>query len=243
MTIDTKILTSRRAYDYAPDDIRLTVLSTPAVQQVIQQLFNFQVVQIGTPPGLFGPVPLTTPPGLVFATGVHTLPDNTFIPIRSVHIEPRRIIVDVAGPSSDIDPVFARLTDVLSAWRALDGTPMIGDPVSTHDYSEASVHFPFPPDVILPVPLRDVVSRSLGTGADTALVPLLEIRTAPLNAEYGGAAIGPQAFHLELRAGATPAQRLYFSGAPLPSDGHLQLIAQLADLLAPNEQDDNAQQP
>jgi len=234
MTADVKILTSRRAYDYAPDDIRLTVLSTPGVQQVIQMLFNFQVVQVGTPPGLFGSVPLTSPPGLVYGTGVHTLPDNTFIPIRAVHIEPRRIIIDVAGPSSDIDPVYARLTEVFSSWRALDGTPMIGEPLRTLDYSEASVHFSFEPDAILPTPLRGVLSRALGHDRDMALIPLLEVRAAPVDAEYGGAAISPQAFHLELRAGATPNQRLYFSGAPLPSDAHLQLIKQVAALFTPD---------
>lgn len=243
MAMDAKILTSRRAYEYAPDDIRLTVLSTPGVQQIIQQLFNFQVMQIGTPPALFGPVPLTVPPGLSFGTGVHTLADNTFIPIRALHIEPRRIVIDVAGPSSDIDPVFARLTEVFTTWRALDGTPMIGNPLRTLDYSEASVHFSFAPDAILPIPLRDVLSRALGVSADTVLIPLLEVRTAALDAEYGGAAVTPQAFHLELRAGATPAQRLYFSGAPLPSDAHLQLITQLADLLAPCEQGGYVERP
>jgi len=243
MVAEAKILTSRRAYDYAPDDIRLTVLSTPGVQQVIQQLFGFQAVQIGTPPGLFGPVPLTAPPGLVFAMGVHALPDNAFIPIRSLQIEPRRIIVEVAGPSADIDPVFARLMEVFSAWRAQDGTLMIGEPLRTFDYSEASVHFSFAPDAILPIPLRDVLSRALGADADVALIPLLEIRIAPPDAEYGGAAIVPQAFHLELRAGATPTQGLYFSGAPLPSAAHLELIAQLAALLTPEGQEDNAQSP
>ena len=77
------------------------------------------------------------------------------------------------------------------------------------------------------------LTRALGGSKDTALVPLLEIRTVPVDAEYGGAAIVPQAFHLELRAGATSSQRLYFSGAPLSSDAHLQLIAQVADLLTP----------
>ena len=157
MPADAKILTSRRAYEYAPDDIRLTVLSTPGVQLVIQQLFNFQGVQMGTPPGLFGPVPLTAPPGLVFGTGVHTLPDNTFIAIRALHIEPHIIIINVAGPSSDIDPVFARLTEVFGSWRAQDGTPTIGIPSHTLDYSEASVHFSFMPDAVLPAPLRDVL--------------------------------------------------------------------------------------
>lgn len=240
MVTDAKILTSRRAYDYAPDAIRLTVLSTPGVQQVIQQLFGFQAVQIGTPPGLFGPAPLTAPPGLVFAMGVHALPDNAFIPIRSLQIEPRRIIIDVAGPSADIDPVFARLMEVFSAWRAQDGTPMIGEPLRILDYSEASAHFSFAPDAILPIPLRDVLARTLGGGADMALIPLLEIRTALPDAEYGGAALVPQAFHLELRAGATPTQGLYFSGAPLSSAAHLDLIAQLAALFAPEGQEDNA---
>ena len=51
-----------------------------------------------------------------------------------------------------------RLIEAFSTWRALDGTPTVGEPLRTLDYSEVSVHFSFAPEAILRAPLRDVLA-------------------------------------------------------------------------------------
>jgi len=237
MAVQAKILTSRRAYEFGPDEIRLTVLSTPGVVAYIQQMFNFQVAQIGTPPPTFGSVPVTTPPGLVFQMGVMTLADNSFISIRSLHFEQRRVIIDVAGPTADIEPIYEQLQAVLGEMRAADGTAVIGQSERTLDYSEASTHFSFAPEAVLPPAIRDLFRRALpsesaGSGRGIALVPLIEVRTRPSDREYGGANVEPQAFHLELRAGATPNSKVYYSAAPLASDAHLTLLQELEGILS-----------
>src|SRR5258708_3755498 len=96
------VLTSRRAYEFAADQLRLTILSTQPVYSQMQQAFQFQAVQVGTPQETFGPVPQTSPPGLVFGLGAAVSPEGQVIPIRALVFEPRRIVLDVAGPSQSV---------------------------------------------------------------------------------------------------------------------------------------------
>ena len=70
MLEQVKILTSRRAYEFGADAIRLSTLSIQPIQQQIQQLFGFQSSTIGSPIPTFGAVPATYPPGIVFNLGV-----------------------------------------------------------------------------------------------------------------------------------------------------------------------------
>jgi len=240
MATDVKILSSRRAYEFGPDDIRLTVLSAQAIAAGIQQLFGFQSAQIGTPPPTFGSVPITVPPGLVFQMGVMTLENNSFIVIRYLHFEQRRIVIDVAGPSDDIDPIYTQLQSVLGAMRAADGTAVIGSPARTLDYSEASTHFSFAPEAVLPSALRDLFGRTLplesaGRDHDLTLIPLIEVRVRSRDSEYAGANTEPQAFHLELRAGSTADDKIYYSAAPLSSNAHIALLHELENALTASD--------
>src|SRR5437763_4286557 len=61
MLEQVKILTSRRAYEFGADTIRLSMLSIQPIQQQIQQLFGFQSSAIGSPLPTFGAVPATYP--------------------------------------------------------------------------------------------------------------------------------------------------------------------------------------
>src|SRR5947209_3127631 len=104
-----KLLSSRRAYEFRPDDLRLSVLSVKPVQEQITQLFQFQTSIMGTPMATFGDVPVTYPPGFVFDMGVWISQNKQVIPIRFLHFEQRRIVIDVAGPSFAITAIFDQL--------------------------------------------------------------------------------------------------------------------------------------
>src|SRR5713226_7710191 len=128
MLEQVKILTSRRAYEFSADAIRLTMLSIQPVQQQIKQLFDFQSAIIGSPMPTFGAVPATYPPGLVFNLGVWIHQEEHIVPIRFLHFEQNRIIIDVAGPTTAIDGIADRLFHFLSGIQAADGSPIVGEP-------------------------------------------------------------------------------------------------------------------
>src|SRR5260221_5979497 len=113
MLEQVKLLTSRRAYEFRPDDLRISMLSTKPVQEQIQQLFQFQTAMMGTPIATFGDVPVTYPPGFVFDMGVWISQDKQIIPIRFLHFEQSRIVIDVAGPPVALTPSFHGLRQLL----------------------------------------------------------------------------------------------------------------------------------
>ena len=96
MLEQVKLLASRRAYEFRPDDLRLSTLSIKPVQEQIQRLFQFQTAVMGSPMPTFGEVPATYPPGFVFNMGTWIAEDKQIIPIRLLHFEQRQIVIDVA---------------------------------------------------------------------------------------------------------------------------------------------------
>lgn len=219
-----KILASRRAYEFRPDELRLTVLTTAEVSQLIQQHFSFQVVQVATPMQTFGPIPLTMPPGLVFDYGTTQTPEDAPTPIRFLHFEPHRIVVDVAGPSSAIDWTFERLQVILEEVRAPDGSPAIGEPESVKEYSEMTAHYSFGIEEVIGGPLLDLAGETFGGGGLTVLPLGLKFGAVDPSAEVRPGDIGSMAFSqgslIELRAGTRPEEKTFFSAMGLPTDEH-----------------------
>lgn len=230
---DVRIIGSRRAYEFAPDDIRLSTLSLPSVVERIRQAFRFQDATIGTPVATFGPVPQTLPPGLTFSLGQVEAPGGAEVLIRVVNFEPRRIVVDVAGPSAAIDVVFERIRESLDGLTSGDGWPALGEPTGTLDQSTITARLSFAPDELMPPRLRSVFATAMGVQANgqvEAIVPTLIVQRAPRDGEYPG--VGPSsvdAFQLAVRAGARPADRVYFSVAPLDSDRHRRYLERLEE--------------
>src|SRR6266481_2653164 len=101
-----KILSSRRAYEFQQDDLRLSVVSARPVQQQFQELFRLQTSAMGSPSPTFGEVPATYPPGFVFDMGIWISPGEQLVPIRFLHFEQYRIVIDVAGTSDALTPIF-----------------------------------------------------------------------------------------------------------------------------------------
>ncbi len=219
-------LTGRKAYEFRPDDLRLSALSVKPVQDAIQELFHFQSSAIGTPMSTFGEVPLTIPPGIVFNTGVWQMADNQFAPIRFLHFEPRRIVIDLAGPSTTLTAIFDQLQHFFAEIHTADGAPLIGTPDKILDYSEISARFPFFLDAILLEPLRKILSSITKEPilAPTLIVkPYLNLRELPGTTIPGDA----HAFTLSSRAGTRPEDHIYFSSAPLDSEAHLNYLKDL----------------
>lgn len=232
MPQDVKIISSRRAYEFRVDDLRLTMLSNAPAVRNIQSAFGFQGVALATPPSIFGTVPGTVPPGLVFQIGAWAAAEgDQVIPIRFLHVEPRRIVIDVAGPSTHINGIYADLMAVANQMTAPDGTPIIGEPAEILDYSELTARFEVALDAWVPVSMRDVIRRGLqldGKNANLGLVPTFTAEAVNNQEEYPGlTALSARYLQFALRAGSTPENPVYFSAAPLDSDAHLAYLNDL----------------
>lgn len=213
-------ITGRRAYEFRPDDLRLSMLSIKPIQDEIQRIFSFQSSSIGTPMPTFGEVQLTVPPGLIFNSGVWISPENQLVPIRFLNFEPRRIVIDVGGSSAALTPIFERLQQFLAEIQAPDGSPIIGEPENILDYSEISARFPFDLDTIISPPLRKLLS---GIIKESALVPTLVTQSFSSGQVLSGTAViyDPRAFTLASRVGSRLEDHIYFSGAPLETEKHI----------------------
>jgi len=227
-----KVITSRRAYEFSPDDLRLSMLSIKPVQELIQQNFQFQASAYGTPFPTFGDVPATIPAGLVFNTGAWLSAEEPIVPIRFLNVEQSRIVIDVGGPSTAITTIFDHLIGLLSQLHAPDGSPVIGEPKRFLDYSEITAHFPASLDTILKPSLQQVFSRAIGMtdkSSHSVLIPSLALQAYP-DSEMLPAVPGAndsRVFTFTLRSGTRPEEHIYFSGAPLDSEAHLKYLAEL----------------
>jgi len=236
MLEQVKILASRRAYEFSPDALRLTMLSIQPIQQQIQQLFGFQSFAVGSPIPTFGVVPATYPPGVVFNLGVWIHQEEHIVPIRFIHFEQNRIVIDVAGPSAAIDGIAVRLFQFLSGLQAADGSPVVGEPERILDYSEITAQFPYPLDAIFSRPLRRLLSKTIHTrtgNKSMSTVPVLAIQAFPTDEVVPAvpSANEAHAFTFSLRSGTRPEEHIYYSGAPLDSEAHLAYLEELATSL------------
>ncbi len=232
MLEQVKILTSRRAYEFSPDALRLSSVSIQPVQQQIQQLFNFQSSMLGSPIPTFGAVPATFPPGIVFNIGAWIHQQEHIVPIRFLHFEQNRIVIDIAGPTAAIDGIADRLFQFLSGMQAADGTPIVGEPVRILNYSEITSQIPYPLDVIFSKPLRKLLSKTIGIeggNKSMMIVPTVAIQAFPTDEVLPSvpSANDPYAFTFTLRSGTRPDEHIFFSGAPLSSEAHLVYLEEL----------------
>jgi hypothetical protein len=237
------ILSARRAYEFRNDGLRLTVLTIKPVQQAIQQAFDFQLAQVGTPIALFGDILGTIPPGLVFNYGLFAAEGESAnsIPIRLLHVEPQRIIIDVVGPSSAIGDIYERFKQtvqaVADALKIDVGTPIIGDVLRTREYSELTAQCSWPLKAIFAPSIQSLLSQAAGMGTsehDTVFEPSIYAQPQQVGRGSSGAISSSNSLTLQLapRLGTNPEDNVHFSGALLDSDSHIAYIKALDEALS-----------
>jgi len=231
MADNIKILSSRRAYVFRPDDLRLTILSVPFIMDQIRQAFHFQVAGMGTPAATFGVVPPTFPPGLAFDAGAWVSPDGHLTAIRLIHVEPQRIVIDVAGPSAAIDSIFNQLLSIAGAIEGSSGFPVIGEPERVLDYSEITAHFGFDVHDLLSDAAKAHFERLLASQiseANPSIIPTIQVQVGHLHEPYAGIVNpDPTLVQLTLRAATKPVDHIYLSSAPLNSEDHVAALQAL----------------
>jgi hypothetical protein len=238
MIQDIKVLSARRAYEFRADDLRLTILTTKPVQDAIQQVFNFQLAQVGTPVPTFGSVPGTIPPGIAFNFGLWAQQGGASLPIRFLHIEQRRLVIDVAGPSSAIDSIYERLRlvvqEITQALNLATDTAAIGEPERIRDFSEITAKCSWPLEAVFVPAVRGLFAEAAGMGEsaqDTVFMPTVYAQPHAVGQESLGAiGIGPfesTTFQFAPRAGTLPEERVHFSGALLTTEAHIEYLRQV----------------
>lgn len=236
MPKNIKILTSRKGYEFAPDGLRLSMISTKPIIAHIQQLFQFQVATIGSPIATFGEVPQTFPPGVIFDHGVGISQEKEVVPIRFLHFEPQRIVIDTAGRSSDVDELFKQLMHAFDETRVPDGSPVIAKTERVLDYSEISAQFSFALETLVAPPLWKLLRKTMSTSVsekDSLLVPSLSFSLFSSKQRTGNppGTHDAHSFTLTVRAGTYPKERIYFSSAPIDSSAHLACLEELENSL------------
>lgn len=234
---DMTLLSSRRAYEFDVDDLRITVVTLPPVQALIREAFNFESVDVRRPVQTFGPVPRTIPPGVVFDVGMAVLESDEAVPIRFLHFEQRRIVIDIVGPSSAIDEVFARLSDLLEQVPLPSGIQALKTPARVLDWSEYTFRAPGALSRMVNTSawraFSDALRQSAPREVGMTVVPVIAAQIVPEDAEYGGAftLLNTGQLRLATRAGSNPRDHVIFSGAPLSSDDHRAYLRQIATVL------------
>lgn len=231
------ILTSRTAYEYAADEIRLSLICQQSVIDYLKERFNFQAAEVAMPPESFGPVAQTLPPGLILANGGFTEGEGMLIPIRAILIDSRRVVVDVAGPTTIAQTVFDHIGDGLAGLRAPDDRPVLGQPRRSRTYSELTVRSSGISRLLTDAPIQRALRKHLspetvwGNDVPASVDPIVSIRMKgiPGGTEYPGAGSTPDAatFMLDVRGGSTLDEALIYSIAPLDTDSHLTMLTEL----------------
>ena len=222
-----KILSARRAYEFAQDGLRLKALSTPRLEDVYKMRSSLRRIRLVLPLPRYRTVPITYPPGAVFDTGALVGPP--FTPIRFLHIEPRRIVIDVWSKSSTIDTVFARLLSVVDdlppELRAID------DPIRVRDRSEILVDGELRIEAIFRNEIVASVKETLADAEISEVVPGISVWPVRPSDDGFQAHGDPDVFALEVRAGTAVSDHQLFSAAPLTTEGHATYLRRLLPIL------------
>jgi hypothetical protein len=231
---DVRILAARRSWEFRPDDIRLTFLTLPELQSLIRGHFEFQTVIVGTPLPTFGPAVQSVPPGLVFDNGGVAI-DKRHVPIRFLHFEVSRIVVDVAGPSEAAEAVYSQLIDLLKDRRSPDGAPVLGKPYRSIEMSQISARVSFPVDALFAPAFVDAsLAFAQNSEKGLRLAPNIYWRASDAESEFQGIVDGdPTAFQIAPRAGYPVGSGQCFSAAPLPTSRHIEYLSRLEQVIKP----------
>jgi hypothetical protein len=199
----------------------------------IAEAFHFQVRAIATPPATFAVPDSTSPPGAIFQNGQLEEQGVPLVPIRGLYIEPRRIVVDIAGHNESAERVHTRLMDILAGIPVEEGQPITGPLRSRRDYSEVIARMATDLTVTLNPGLRDALLPAADGGQ--VLVPAVYVTVQPAADDYRGLVIGDPLYSLQQRAGTPTEAHEWFSGAPLDSREHLRYLTRLERAVGPDQ--------
>ena len=224
---------------FPADQIPLDLLAAPSAQQALVESFSFQESGVGLPwmgiqiPG--------TAPSITLPQGEFTDEKGSKVSIRSLEIQPRRIVTRVAGTSEQADAFFRRFREVISE-LAPERAPDLTDVVYKAEETSCVVTLGFELSQIFRRNVSTFVRRRL---ARAASAPTIRANVEPTkftariayevnepSLKEHGITLNPKEFVIEPRAGTPTKSRIFFTKSPFPSSVHLELIQEFEDLFS-----------
>lgn len=230
---DVAVIGARRAYIYSADVIRLSQLTNAFAISLIKEAFSFDYSAVASPSETFGLVPVTSPPGLVFYYGSVEGAEGSRIPVRFINIEPERVVIDVAGPSSLIDKVFDQLVLQVGKVDQQFSEVLAKSVIDKIDQSDLRFRAEFDiGSLVAPAVMKAIADTSGSLPADLALVPSVTVRPVLKNVPFQDYADERyRNFFLDIRLGFPPDERILASVAPLSTDDHQAYLRSLENAL------------
>ena len=234
MIEDFRVLSARREYVFGADQLRLSMVNTPGVQNLLRQTFSFKATQQGAGLPLFHPSIPSNPPGIVFAGGAWANPDGHVVFIRGLSFDVLRMVIDIVGHSHDIDVIATTILDMVNSQRTFDGNNILGDIKSTRDYSEVSAVFPYPVSKMLHPNVRETVEKWLPShGPLKKWLPQIHWQAIDPSEPYPGETqIEGHVSAIGTRMGSAENEHLFFSSAALDTQQHYDYLVELSNVLS-----------
>jgi hypothetical protein len=221
------LLSARRSYEFAVDDVKLTLLCLTSVLDAIRSKFQFAGTEIASPPSHFGMVLPSNPPGVVLSFGITPFPEGSGTVVRNILIDSRRVVIDVAGPSEVLDPTFDLLKETVSGLLSAEGASPLGEVQRTMDYSEIVIKDPRILQVLFSPAALEILRQTDTSNPADVIIPSARFRIARTGAEYPGTIEDHLNIHFDYRAGSKIEDELIFCGAPMDSGQLVSLVERL----------------
>ncbi len=157
-------------------------------------------------------------------------------PIFRLAIEPRRIIVDIGGPSAVADAFYSEVKDLLPSIDSRSPVPSY-DPLVTADETTCVVRLEFPPDRLFPqlsdwriAELLESKAPSHGCAlsvAPTTLKLRIRYQTPPDRIVRSHITLTDKEFLIELRENTASEDCIYLTQSPTRTEQHLAILAEI----------------
>jgi len=227
---DLSILGVQQVRIFTADVIPLTAFTTAAGINALKETFGFS--SLG--PGDDGT------DLVVLRGGVCPLDESgNFAVINALHLNDRRVIVDVRADSSTTSAVFGAIWAALSSVKEDRATSVAPPPpivfteecksVSTLDFDWAAVFPPALAGYAAGDRLVDLLSSPQARADISGFSIGFRIRydLTEKSISRAGITIGDKVVKLEPRVGTTREQRRYFAESPTSSDDHINLLREI----------------
>lgn len=222
-----RILNATRIYEFEPDAIALSIISTDRVGRVLSSALGIPsdaAVTLGSPIS-------TELGGVIFQQGSITDHEQTIV-VRRLLIQPRLLSITVVESSSrSTDTVLHVIRNALSSVKTSTNRPIIGDYKSIRDHSELTAHLDFPSNAPFSTEfMRAVTLPDVKPEWAWGLTAVAIANEQPYPGDPQPNLLTPW-WHLSPRQGTKLEDRIYYSAAPLDTEAHEQLLAQVENSL------------
>lgn len=215
------------------DAIRLDAFASPSTREGLTQKFGFRASSGG-----YSPLPIQgVQQAVVFQDGEFES-QGSRIGIRSIEIEPRRILTRISGESSAANEFFDQFLEVVKSTASVDLSSAIYTAEETTCIANLNLDF----GNLLNPKISDFLTKRLSEAASvfgtvananpSRIVARLTFDVQDGSLRDHGITVNPKEFIIEPRQNTPSDDRIFLTKSPLPSEIHFALLEELEELLS-----------